>query len=242
MESLTADDDALVPDEEIEGPRLRTELGTGPLVVRGQLVTEVGRRGPRDRKRHRARLVDSTRSQVDGSRISSSQIADSSCPASTRSPNTGQISRASSSAKSPDQPAPSETRYRRRERACISRYVRPWRHSHDRYRDRRTRRLDRADARTLRYYESWAANAYRSLGASPALRCLTNYSRRCRTGETRDLDVGASGLPGWQLVQDGAAYAYARSPKPEPELLRLSGARQSADHHSRRATQPRAAI
>jgi hypothetical protein len=65
MESLTADDDALVADEEIEGPRLMAELGTGPSVVRGQLVTEISCRGPRDRKRHRARLVDSTRSQVD---------------------------------------------------------------------------------------------------------------------------------------------------------------------------------
>jgi len=65
MESLTADDDALVADEEIEGPRLRTELGAGPPVVRGHLVPEVGRRGPRDRKRHRVRLVDSIRSQVD---------------------------------------------------------------------------------------------------------------------------------------------------------------------------------
>ena len=68
MESLRANDDALVADEEIEGPRLRTELGAGPPVVRGHLVTEVGRRGPRHRKRHRARLVDSTRSQVDEKR------------------------------------------------------------------------------------------------------------------------------------------------------------------------------
>src|SRR5512133_3678747 len=68
MEALTADDDAFVADEEIESPRLRTELGAGLPVVRGHLVTEVGRRGPRDRKRHRARLVDSTRSQVDEKR------------------------------------------------------------------------------------------------------------------------------------------------------------------------------
>jgi hypothetical protein len=39
MESLTADDDARVADDEIEGPRQRTELGRGPPVVRGHLVT-----------------------------------------------------------------------------------------------------------------------------------------------------------------------------------------------------------
>jgi hypothetical protein len=60
MESLTADDHTLVADDEIEGPHLRTELRPGPPVVRGHLVTKIGRRGPRDRKRHRARLVDST--------------------------------------------------------------------------------------------------------------------------------------------------------------------------------------
>jgi hypothetical protein len=40
----------------------------------------------------------------------------------------------------------------------------------------------------------------------------------------------ASCVPGWQLVQDDAAYAYARSPKPQPELPRLSNAPHSADH------------
>ena len=64
-------------------------------------------------------------------------------------------------------------------RALLSRYVRPCRRRHDRDRDRRTRRLDRADVQTLRYCEELgAADMPTAVSTqSPAPRCSTNYRR-----------------------------------------------------------------